>query len=906
MFTKFKHKIACFFSALTIIILAAVLLVVNTFYQSQAREQIRNNLKQTKLSFEQILSQRNRQLATNARLLSLDFALKQAIATVDDHETLLSVARNYRNRIESDLFIITDRNGKVLADTSGWKRFGDNLSNKSWIQEALSGEENLSLSFVDDRLYQVISLPLLAPDTIGCLSIGFRIDDSMARQLRRITQTEINFIIGNRVVASTLDADVRQALEHQLAKPNFRQSAISGDLFPLNLATASKEETFLSILGPISLHISDSEDVSISAPTKKFDDRLQEANLNPAANISSQRMQAGQGILMKKCVLCHNTQRILQNLERTPVEWNQIVRDMIETAVESDLLFRMDVAFQSQLENAHGISEDLRNEFENNQISLSQNATISTEIEDAIWQITDQNNRMYPIRKEADTLSVYSPTIEDFITQEEAELVIAYLVSIAPEVQNVADTERILNAFVGEDNEAEASDSSEMLRAFSDGESNLQAIDETDATEESDILSAFDDASELLAAFDEGEDELGVLDAEETVNASPSYLIQGSWDEALKPLKQIQRNLLFFAIGAIAISIGFSFVIATGVTSAVLQLVKGTEAVVAGNYKYSLNIAQRDEIGQLANHFNAMVAGLRDKERIRALMDKVVSKEIAEELLKGEVKLGGETRPCTMLFSDVRGWTTISEKLNPEALVEMLNSYLTLMSEAIENHKGVIDKYIGDAIVALFGAPISHQDDIRRSVDAALEMRRRLAILNAEREKNGEFPLEVGIGLNSGLVLAGNIGSEARLNYTVMGDNVNLAARLEGLTKLYGAGIIATDVIYKELGSDYLCRELDLIQVKGKTKSVRIFEVLESGKSEKLLQMVEGFESGLAYYRQQDWGRAEEAFTQTLGGFQNNLASELYLERIRLYRKSPPSSDWDGVFVATEKYGDDE
>ena len=259
-----------------------------------------------------------------------------------------------------------------------------------------------------------------------------------------------------------------------------------------------------------------------------------------------------------------------------------------------------------------------------------------------------------------------------------------------------------------------------------------------------------------------------------------------------------------------------------------------------------------------------------------------------------------------MLFSDVRGWTTISEKLNPEALVEMLNSYLLLMSDAIESHKGVIDKYIGDAIVALFGAPISYQDDIRRSVDAALEMRRRLAILNAEREKNGEFPLEVGIGINSGLVLAGNIGSEARLNYTVMGDNVNLAARLEGLTKLYGAGIIATDVICKELGSNYLCRELDLIQVKGKTKSVRIFEVLESGKSEKLAQPVEVFESGLAYYRQQDWGRAEEAFTQTLGGFQNNLASELYLERIRLYRKSPPSSDWDGVFVATEKYGDDE
>jgi class 3 adenylate cyclase len=942
MFTKFKHKILFLFSLLIIVILATVLLVVNSIYQSQARKQIDSNLERTKLSFEQILNERNRQLATNARLLSLDFPFKQTVRT-GDHGTILSAARNHRVRIESDLFLVTDAAGRVLADTYDWKRFGDNISAEPWIQAALRGEENLSLRVIDGELYQLVSLPLVAIDTtIGTLSIGFRINDRVAERLKQMTHTEINFLAGHRVVASTLSDLVRADLEKRLAGLDFDQ-AMSGDLFQLTLATERRKERFLSILGEISSQIAgfEAEQETFSPALTNLEAHLRAADFPPSVNLSElvrpQSIQAGQGILMTKCVLCHDMQRVVQNLQRTPTEWRMVVENMREAAAESAVLFRMDVSFQSELEDARNISENLRREFADNQIPLSENAIISTEVAGSVWSI-NALTRNYPIRKEAEELSVYSPKIEDFITQAEADRVTAYLISLSLDSQGTIGTTEILRGFADVDNAGSTPQTSEMLRAFGGGNES-QADDSTDA----DLLGAFDesvdeskasdDTADLLSAFDEAEmasgktdtpaDESELLSAfdDETPVAStesvdipeatddagayliqvPAYLIQGSLDEALKPLRKIQRTLLLIGIAAIALSIAVSLMIATGVTSAVRQLVTGTEAVVAGNYSYQLNITQRDEMGQLADHFNEMVAGLRDKERIRAVMDKVVSKEIAEELLKGEVKLGGETRRCTVLFSDIRSWTTISERMEPEPLVTMLNSYLTLMSEAIEHQRGVIDKYIGDAIVALFGAPISHPDDVPRAVNSALEMRRRLAILNAERQKRGEFPLETGIGIHTGSVLAGNIGSESRLNYTVMGDSVNLAARLEGLTKFYGAGILITDAIRDAVDANCLCREIDLIQVVGKTEAIRIFELLEPDPTGKLTQTIEQFESGIRYYREQDWARAEAAFAQTLGGFRNDLASRAYLERIQEFRESPPPPDWDGVYVATEK-----
>ena len=979
IFISFKYKILGLFSALIIGILGTILIVVNQIYRARAVEMIESDLKRTHLIFIRLLDERNLQLAASARLLSLDFAFKQAVAT-EEHATVLSAARNHQKRIGSDLFIVTDRYGTVLADTSSWKQFGDDISDEPWIQQVLSEGEGMSLSLIKGSLYQIISLPLIAPDVIGTLSLGFRIDSSVAAHLRKTALAQISFLVGTRVIASTLGDDARQDLERQLETPNFGKGK-SSDLFRLDLATGVERERFLSIFGSINLSPMDFEnDEDASDPPggtsdepnlQQLKELLLKVRFQPSADINAlatlQSLQAGRSLLLKKCIPCHAMQKMLGHSEKTPAAWYAAVQTMGQKTAESLLLFSTESPPQS--ENSDSLLLSLRRPFKKNGIPLSPDATISAsnvsgaksprwvEAGSATrWLITDKKERQaYIVRKENGKLKIYlSPMIWPPITQREAALVTAYLISFTLGLQ-VAGAEIEAEFYTeaeAQESDTAASDSSETLRAFSDAEAKnsteetdtsemLNAFedtgieDDTEKTDTSEMLNAFGDAeaeddtetAKLLNAFgdsrnesntadgvpgqgvDQGESAgvtAALTDTSAGAGVALSYLIQDSLDEALKPLKTFQRILLFIGIGAIAIGVGFALAIATGVTSAVRQLAKGTEEVVEGNYEYRLNITQRDEIGQLANHFNAMVAGLRDREKIRAVMDKVVSKEIAEELLRGEVQLGGEMRRCTVLFSDIRGWTAISERLAPEALVEMLNGYLTVMSEAIDDELGVIDKYIGDAIVALFGAPVSYPDDIQRSVDAALEMRRRLVALNAEREKNGEFPLETGIGINTGPVLAGNIGSESRLNYTVMGDTVNLASRLEGLTKLYGSGIIVPDAIRNELSPDYLCRELDLIQVKGKNEAVRIFEVLTHRADKDLAQLAECFESGLASYRRQDWDGAEAAFTQTLGRFRNDLSSKLYLDRIQSFRTSPPPPDWDGVFVATEKYGDDE
>ncbi|MCZ6678534.1 MAG: HAMP domain-containing protein [Candidatus Poribacteria bacterium] len=993
MFISFKYKILGLFSALIIGVLGGILLVVNHIYYRRAHDDIEIHLKQTQLIFEQLLNQRNRQLATYARLLSFDFAFKQAVAT-SEHATVLSAARNHQARVGSDLFIVTDRFGTVLADTYDWNRFGDDISTEPWIQAALYGDEHISLSLLEDNLYQIISLPLLAPDVIGTLNVGFRIDDGVAANLQQMTLSEVSFLVGPRVIASTLQGNVRQDLERQLAERNQLQIK-SDDLFEIDLMTGGEKERFKSILGSISSTMEDSEaEIFGDFKSKRLKEQLQTVGLDSDL-AHPQSLQEGRRVLFKKCIVCHDYQQILKYSRRTPSAWYLAVQNMREIVENGVLLFRTNLAFQGELDSRGGIPKDLRKVFRKNGVPLSRDATVSIETETRNWVITDKKKKKtYVIRRDEEQLNIYEDAlIGEPLTQRESELVTAYLINLTLDARagqeikaddfetadesemlrgfgdiesttamepESTDTSGMLTGFGGAEAAftTESDDTSDMLSAFGDTE----AAGESHETDTTGLLSAFGesegepepsdemlsnfgdtgatngpqvaDSTGLLSAFDDNEDKLEVAErrgdvedgrlhegvgvvkrnvatglvqhVSQNIDVSPSYLIQDSLDQALAPLKEIQKNLFIIGIGAIAISIGFALVISIGVTSAVRHLVRGTEEVVTGNYEYRLDIPQRDEIGQLATHFNAMVTGLRDKERIRGLMDKVVSKEIAAELLKGEVKLGGETRKCTVLFSDIRSWTTISEKLEPEVLVEMLNGYLTLMSKAIENQLGVIDKYIGDAIVALFGAPVGHRDDTRRAVDAALEMRRCLGVLNAEREKNGEFPLETGIGISAGLVLAGNIGSDTRLNYTVMGDTVNLAARLETLTKLYGAGIIVPESVRNEIGADCLYRELDLIQVKGKTESVRIFEVLTRHADKELLQHVEYFENGLACYRQQNWAQAEEFFTQTLGGFRNDLASTLYLERIQHCRKFPPPPNWDGVFVAIEKYDDNE
>jgi adenylate cyclase len=264
--------------------------------------------------------------------------------------------------------------------------------------------------------------------------------------------------------------------------------------------------------------------------------------------------------------------------------------------------------------------------------------------------------------------------------------------------------------------------------------------------------------------------------------------------------------------------------------------------------------------------------------------------------------LGGEKRELTVLFSDIRGFTTMSEQLEPEALVELLNEYFGKMTDVIFSQDGTLDKYIGDAIMAVWGAPVPQSDHAIRACRAALGMVSGLAALMADWRQRGLPELDIGIGINTGPMVVGNMGSARRLSYTVIGDNVNLGSRLEGLNKMYGSHIIASEATIQAAQGVLVARELDLVRVKGKRLPVRIYEILGTAdERERWGLLVQGFDAGLAAYREQRWDEAMFAFAAVLGKYPDDGPAQLYIERCRDMLAAPPESDWDGVTIMETK-----
>lgn len=311
-------------------------------------------------------------------------------------------------------------------------------------------------------------------------------------------------------------------------------------------------------------------------------------------------------------------------------------------------------------------------------------------------------------------------------------------------------------------------------------------------------------------------------------NAHPIALLQRSLDKELAPYLRLERTYLLLALLGLAVSAVLGVWIARGVSRPVLQLASGAREIAAGNYNYRVDLKQEDEIGSLATSFNQMSAGLAERDRVRDLLGKVVSPAIASELLRKNVTLGGEQREVTVLFSDLRDSTRMSEALRPEEMLTILNHYFTRMSGIVEKHGGVVDKYVGDALMALFGAPVASADDADRALRAALEMTTALDELNEQWQRDGLPNIGVGIGINTGVVVAGNMGSERRLNYTVIGDGVNVAWRLEELTKTpeYDARIIVSGSTLVKAKDKYHTRRLGEVAVKGKRIATEIFALL--------------------------------------------------------------------------------
>ncbi len=304
-----------------------------------------------------------------------------------------------------------------------------------------------------------------------------------------------------------------------------------------------------------------------------------------------------------------------------------------------------------------------------------------------------------------------------------------------------------------------------------------------------------------------------------------AFALQRSLAAQLAPSRALERRMLVGALAALAVAALAALGLARNVSRPVQQLADHTRHVATGDYSRQIHLPRADELGQLAEAFNRMTAGLAERDRVRDLLGKVVSPEIAAQLLQSDLQLGGEEREVTILFSDLRDFTALSERLPPAEVLALLNRYLDRMSGVVERHGGVIDKYIGDAIMALFGAPVAAPDAAARALAAARAMAAALDGLNAELAAEGRPPLALGVGINTARVIAGNMGSRSRLNYTVIGDGVNLAARLEALTKdpAYGARILVSGSTAAAAGATAGLRPLGRATVKGRSEPVDVF-----------------------------------------------------------------------------------
>ncbi len=285
----------------------------------------------------------------------------------------------------------------------------------------------------------------------------------------------------------------------------------------------------------------------------------------------------------------------------------------------------------------------------------------------------------------------------------------------------------------------------------------------------------------------------------------------------------------------------------------------------------------------------------KEKQQIKNAFGKYVSPQVLGEILKDpdKLKLGGDRKDITVFFSDIRGFTTISEGLTPEKLVHVLNEYLTAMTDIVMKHEGVVDKFIGDAIMAFWGAPLEQPEHAKMACLTSLEMMKELKKLQEMWRKEGTPEIKIGIGLNSGPAVIGNMGSYERLSYTAMGDTINLGSRLEGLTKQYGVAIIISENTKAKISNEFITRALDIVTVKGKKKPIKIYELvcMQTELTKEQKELIEHYEKGLELYLKRKWEDAIKEFKKA-----NDYAAKAFIERCEEFKKSPPPKSWEGVW----------
>jgi adenylate cyclase len=284
--------------------------------------------------------------------------------------------------------------------------------------------------------------------------------------------------------------------------------------------------------------------------------------------------------------------------------------------------------------------------------------------------------------------------------------------------------------------------------------------------------------------------------------------------------------------------------------------------------------------------------------RVRSTLNRYMASELVEQVLaEPELHLGGARSRASVLFCDIRDFASLSEHLSADETMEFLNSYFTLMVDEVFSNQGVLDKFMGDALMAVFGVPVEREDDPARCVRTALGMLQRLEGLNGSRLRQKLLPIRVGIGINTGEIISGNLGSEKRMEFTVIGDGVNVSSRLEGLNKIYGTQILISDSTRQGAGEAFVTREIDLVRVKGRSAPVRVHEVIGTAEAQ-WTPGQELFVEGYKLYHERRFAEAAKIFAR---GARSDGPCKVFHERCRTFLKEPPPSDWDGAWEALHK-----